>query len=89
METSEKLVYHIELTHTDEDCKHALQQLQVNGFLSHFEWGCKDGVHVGFYRMVTDDARDPLRILPTYVRDRARIIRLRHISPQDLAAAHR
>lgn len=88
METSEKQVYYIEIEHTQEDCRHALEQLHTNGFLSHFEWGCKEGLHRGFYRMETDDPKDPLRILPSYVREHAKITQVHKFTPKDLDAMH-
>ena len=35
--------------HTGEDCVKALKETLAIGYLTHFDWGCKDGVHKAWF----------------------------------------
>ena len=80
--------YYIELPHTPEECKAAIKEIYALGYITHFEWGCKAGHHIGFFRMETDDEKEPMRILPPYIRQHAKIFKVSKFSPDDVKMMH-
>jgi hypothetical protein len=49
--------YLIETTHTKEDCLHTLDLILAHGFITHYDWGCEDGLHTG-WAIVEADSRE-------------------------------
>lgn len=68
--------YLIESPHPIEKCDQAIQDIYAAGYLHHFEWGCKDDVHSGWAIVEAESAEDARQIVPWYLRDKARIVRL-------------
>jgi len=81
--------YLIELPHADDyvACVKALQALQRTGshFVTHAEWGCGDGVHVGFLMAEVADRSQALQIVPLEFRQDARITRLDKYTREQIA----
>jgi hypothetical protein len=68
--------YLIESPHTAENCSQAIQDLNAAGYLHHFEWGCKDNDHTAWAIVEADTLENARQIVPWYLRDKARIVRL-------------
>mgnify|MGYP001583807841 FL=1 len=66
----------IESPHLFEDCDRVIQDLHAAGYLHHFEWGCKDNDHTGWAIVEAENIEHARQIVPWYVRDKARIVRL-------------
>ena len=47
-----------------------------NHFLTHADWGCRDGVHTGWIVMDVDSKEQALSILPAAVRSGAKVVAL-------------
>ena len=80
--------YLVESAHTAEDCSHALKQVEALGFLTHFEWGCKAGVHSGFAIIEAENEAQALMVVPSLVRREARVVKLTRFTPEMLVASH-
>ena len=68
--------YMIESPHTAEDCDKAIKQFATAGFLHHFDWGCKDGVHSAWAIIEAENREHAKQIVPWMLRDKARIVKL-------------
>jgi hypothetical protein len=73
--------YLIESPHTAENCMQAIQDLNAAGYLHHFEWGCKDNDHTAWAIVEADTLENARQIVPWYLRDKARIVRLVKFDP--------
>ncbi|MBI3163843.1 MAG: hypothetical protein HYZ24_04110 [Chloroflexi bacterium] len=68
--------YIIESAHPIEKCDQVLHDLFAAGYLHHFEWGCKDNDHTGWAIVEAESLEDAKQIVPWYLRDKARVVRL-------------
>ncbi len=75
--------YIIETPHTDRDCQMLVDQVYAMGYLYHFDWGCKAGVHTGWAIIEADSEADARLAVPPLVRNKARVIRLNKFSSDD------
>jgi hypothetical protein len=75
--------------HTVEECKQALGQVLSAGFITHFEWGCKDGMHTGWAILEAENAKEAMMAVPVAQRHAASVVRLTKFSPEDIDAMHR
>ena len=46
------------------------------GYLHHFEWGCKDDVHIGWAILEAESADQAQMVVPAMVRKEARVVGL-------------
>ena len=46
------------------------------GYLYHFDWGCPDGVHTGWAIIEAEDEAQARLSVPSFVRNKARVVRL-------------
>jgi hypothetical protein len=74
--------------HTAEDCVRALQQIEATGYITHFDWGCKDGDHTGWVIIEAESRTEALMVVPTAQRASARVIKLAKFRPEDVRGAH-
>ncbi len=74
--------------HTDEDCVNALKQVLAAGYLTHFDWGCKDGDHTGWVILEAENAKEALMVVPSGQRQKARAVRLVKFSADQVAKMH-
>ncbi len=74
--------------HTKEDCAIALKQVLSTGYLTHFEWGCKDGDHTGWAILEAEDAKQALMAVPVAQRHAAKAVRLTRFSPEEIEKFH-
>ena len=68
--------YLIESPHSAEDCSKVIEEVELAGYLHHFEWGCKDGVHSAWAIIEAENRAHARQIVPWMVRDKARIVKL-------------
>jgi hypothetical protein len=68
--------YMIESPHPPEKCDQVLHDLHAAGYLHSFEWGCKDNDHTGWALVEAENMEHAKQIVPWYLRDQARIVRL-------------
>jgi hypothetical protein len=81
--------YMIELTHSDEykACVRALHALERYGshFVTHADWGCKDGTHTGWLVAEVSNRDEATAIVPPEFRHQARVVRLNRFSRDEIA----
>lgn len=67
----------------------AVQVFLTSGshFLSNAEWGCLDGEHKAWLLVETENRKEAMRILPSYLQQNARIIQLNKFSRKDMDEA--
>ena len=68
--------YLIESPHTAGDCDKVIKEIKMAGYLHHFEWGCKDGIHSAWAIIEAENRDHAKQIVPWMVRDKARIVKL-------------
>jgi hypothetical protein len=68
--------YLIETPHTDQDCNLLVDQIYAMGYLYHFDWGCKVGVHCGWAIVEAENEAEARLAVPPLVRNKARVIQL-------------
>jgi hypothetical protein len=59
------------------------------GYLYNFDWGCEAGVHCGWAIVEADNEAQARLVVPSVVRDAARVIRLVKYSPDQAQELHR
>ena len=64
--------YLIETPHRDQDCLNLIKLLNAQGYLVHFDWGCKDGVHAGWAIIEAENEAEARLVVPPLVRGQAR-----------------
>lgn len=74
--------------HTSEDCVKALKEALAIGYLTHFDWGCKDGVHTGWAVLEAEDKPQAMMSVPAFLRHSAQVIRLTKFHPDKVQAMH-
>ena len=74
--------------HTLEDCPKVLQDLLATGYLTHFDWGCKDDEHTGWAIIDAGSRTEALLAVPPFVRGRARAVQLTKFAPDEVRAMH-
>ncbi len=73
----------IETPHTAQDCHLLVQQIYASGYLYHFDWGCKAGVHTGWAIIEAEDEAQARLAVPSIVRKQARVVRLNKFTGLD------
>jgi len=68
--------YLIESPHTGENCTQAVKDVHAAGYLHFFEWGCDDNDHTAWAIVEAESADHARQMVPWYLRDDARIVRL-------------
>jgi hypothetical protein len=80
----------IEVPHEAERiaCARAVKLLLETGshYLTHADWGCKDGVHKGWIIVEVDSKREALQILPAALRPYATIVQLNKFGLAEMIA---
>ena len=67
-------------------CARAVRVFLESGshYLTHADWGCKDGVHKSWMTVEVDSKEEALGIVPPAFRDQASIVQLNAFSVQDI-----
>ena len=70
--------------HTSEECRQAVKFFAdfYAGFITHFEWGCKDHDHHAYAIIEADSHEEAKMIVPPLFRDKARVIKLTYFYPK-------
>jgi hypothetical protein len=74
--------------HTSEDCTRAIRETLAIGYLTHYDWGCKDGVHTGWAILEADDKAEAMMSVPTFLRAQAQVIQLTKFDPERFETGH-
>jgi hypothetical protein len=74
--------------HSAEDCVTALKQTLAIGYLTHFDWGCKDGIHTGWAILEAEDKAQAMLSVPTFLRGKAQIVQVLKFKPEKVEALH-
>jgi hypothetical protein len=80
--------YLIVSPHTQKDCVKVLQDLLATGYLTHFDWGCKDGDHTGWAIIDATSKAEAMMAVPPFARHVARVVQLTKFSPEEVRAMH-
>jgi hypothetical protein len=75
-------------SHTGEDCVKALKEVLAIGYLTHFDWGCKDGVHTGWAILDAEDKAEAMMSVPTFLRGQAQVVQLTKFQAEKVMAMH-
>ncbi len=81
--------YFVISPHAVEDCVKSVEQVEAMGFITHFDWGCKDGEHCGWVIIEASNANEALLVVPSFDRPKARAVKLTKFGPRDITTAHR
>ena len=78
----------IEVPHEEATvaCARAVEVFLRSGshFLSHADWGCKDGVHKAWMLVEVDNKAEALGIVPPAFRPQTKIVQLNTFTMQDI-----
>ena len=74
--------------HKAEDCVKALKEALAIGYLTHFDWGCKDGVHTGWAILEAEERSQAMLSVPPFLRDQATVVRVAKFRPETIEAMH-
>jgi len=80
--------YIVESPHTEGDCKKALKDVLSVGYLTHFDWGCKDGDHRGWVIIEADSPEEALMVVPSIHRPLAKVVKLVKFSREQVEKMH-
>jgi hypothetical protein len=82
--------YIVELPHTQEECLRNLDELSAKGneTLSKFDFGCNSGIHTGFAAVEATTDTDARKIVPSFLRDRARVVKVEKETIDQVKALH-
>ena len=78
----------IETPHRAEDCLGLVDLLDAQGYLTHFDWGCKSGVHAGWAVIEAENETEARLVVPPLVRREARVVRVVKFNSAMLAQIH-
>jgi len=72
--------------HTVQDCRKAVKYFAefYAGYITHFEWGCKDDDHNAYAIIEADSHEQALLSVPPLLRDKARVIKLTYFHPKKI-----
>jgi len=70
--------------HTLEDCKMAVKHFFSfhASYMTHFDWGCKDGDHNAYAIIEADSHENAKMAVPPLLRDKTTVIKLTHFTPE-------
>lgn len=83
--------YLLEVSHTEEDCLRALDQIVVYStqILNHISYGCVAGVHTGWVNVEADSESEARNVLPPTQRRKARVVEVQKFTPEQIKALHK
>jgi hypothetical protein len=74
--------------HSAADCSLALKETLAIGYLTHFDWGCKDGEHTGWAILEAEDKSQAMLSVPTFLRNQAKVVQLKKFDPKKIEQLH-
>lgn len=78
----------VESPHTPEDCPNVLTQVLNLGYITHYSWGCKSGVHTGWAIIEGENETEALLTVPSFIRHQAKVTKLNTYTPDDFKKTH-
>ena len=85
--------YHIEVPHegTLAACNRAIEVFLRTGshFLTHADWGCKDGEHKAWFTIEVDTKDEARAVVPPDYRANAKVTQVAHFTMDDVERARR
>ena len=78
----------IETPHREQDCLSLIQLINAQGYLTHFDWGCMNGVHTGWAVIEAGNEAEARLAVPPLVRAQSRVVKVTRIEPAMLAEMH-
>ncbi len=69
--------------HTAQDCKKIIQLVEAMGYITHFDWGCKDGDHTAWAIIEADSKPEALLSVPSSHRHIARAVKIVKFTPKE------
>ncbi len=79
----------IETTHREQDCLNIVTFLSARGYLTYFEWGCRNGVHTGWAVIAAESEAEARLVVPPLVRSQTRVVKVSKLDPAALARKQR
>lgn len=82
--------YHIETSHTPEECLAALDEMMGKGedILKRFRWACKSGDHRGWAFVMAESIDEVRDMLPPSARSKSMIMEVVEFTPEEIRRAH-
>lgn len=77
--------YLIETPHSVEECLTLLKQVNAQGYLRNFDWGCSARVHSGWAIIEAESEEQARMAVPPLVRNQARVVRLSKYDSESIA----
>lgn len=74
--------------HSGEDCNRALKESLAIGYLTHYDWGCKDGNHTGWAIIEAENKEQAMLSVPTFLRNQAEVVQLTKFDPAKIDPGH-
>jgi hypothetical protein len=78
----------VETRHAREDCLKVLDNFVAYGHITHFEWGCENGVCAGWAIIEAENENEALLSVPSLVRNKTKIVKLSQLSPEKIQQFH-
>ncbi len=75
--------------HGAEDCLHVMDLTVTAGYITHYDWGCESGDHTGWLILEAENDEEALLSVPSLVRNKARAIRIRKYTPEQIQEFHK
>jgi hypothetical protein len=79
----------IETPHREQDCLDLMHLLNAQGYLTHFDWGCMSGVHIGWAVIEADNEAEARLAMPPLVRGLGRVVKVNKFNLAALAEMHK
>jgi hypothetical protein len=80
--------YLVEVPHenSEQACMRAVETFLRTGshFLTHADWGCKDGEHKAWLVIEVDSKNEARQVVPPEFRAAAKVVQLNTFSPDDM-----
>ena len=69
--------------HTAADCRQAVGYFAefYAGYITHFEWGCKDDDHNAYAIIEADSHEQAKMSVPPLLRDKVKVVKLTYFNP--------
>jgi hypothetical protein len=65
-----------------------VQLLNAQGYLTHFDWGCRNGVHTGWAIIAAGSEAEARLVVPPLARGQARVVKVSKFDGAMLAQMH-
>ena len=79
----------IETPHREQDCLDLVRLLNAQGYLTHFDWACMNGTHMGWAVIEAENEAEARLAVPPLVRGQARVFKVNRFDAAMLAQMHK